>query len=287
MARGKIEKRGQRRRKIKPVILIVTEGSQTEPKYFEHYRNRQTNIDIRVVGSRTSGGETDYLSLIRKAVEYQNKNQISVSEGDSVWVVADGDVNYNNPDPITAKDSLLSKARKMADAKGIQIALSNPCFEFWYLLHFQYTTKFFKDYPAVKNALTNYLPDYEKAGDVYNQLRVRFSSVGCGIHRHRSVCVEVVPLAIDLLPAAGKHHSGGLDQPVPLLVIGEPAFHRLPAPVIAPLAAVILLPSVCGLRVNDDLHEPPQDCGDLGAGWRFPWCQTYFHSSRPECPPTA
>ena len=42
MARGKIEKRGQRRRKIKPVILIVTEGSQTEPKYFEHYRNRQT-----------------------------------------------------------------------------------------------------------------------------------------------------------------------------------------------------------------------------------------------------
>lgn len=170
MARGKIEKRGQRRRKTKPVILIVTEGSQTEPKYFEHYRNRRTNIDIRVVGSRTSGGETDYLSLIRKAVEYQNKNQISVSEGDSVWVVADGDVNYNNPDPITAKDSLLSKARKMADVKGIHIALSNPCFEFWYLLHFQYTTKFFKDYPAVKNALTTYLPDYEKAGDVYTQL---------------------------------------------------------------------------------------------------------------------
>ena len=165
---------------IKPVILIVTEGSQTEPKYFEHYRNRQTNIDIRVVGSRTSGGETDYLSLIRKAVEYQNKNQISVSEGDSVWVVADGDVNYNNPDPITAKDNLLSKARKMADAKGIQIALSNPCFEFWYLLHFQYTTKFFKDYPAVKNALTTYLPDYEKAGDVYTQLAER-------------ICIHIAP----------------------------------------------------------------------------------------------
>ena len=41
MARGKIEKRGQRRRKIKHVILIVTEGSQTEPKYFAHYRNRK------------------------------------------------------------------------------------------------------------------------------------------------------------------------------------------------------------------------------------------------------
>ena len=116
------------------------------------------------------GGETDYLSLIRKAVEYQNKNQISVASGDTVWIVADGDVNYNNPDPIHAKDSLLSKARKLADAKGIHMALSNPCFEFWYLLHFQYTTKFLKDYPAVKNALAAYLPDYEKSGDVYARL---------------------------------------------------------------------------------------------------------------------
>ena len=59
--------------KIKPVILIVTEGSQTEPKYFEHYRNRQTNIDIRGRQPHQRGGETDYLSLIRKAMRYQNK----------------------------------------------------------------------------------------------------------------------------------------------------------------------------------------------------------------------
>ena len=170
MSRGQVEKRGQRRRKLKPVILIVTEGSQTEPKYFEHYRTRQTNIDIRVVGSRTKGGENDYLSLIRKAVEYQSKNQLSASNGDVVWVVADGDVNYNIPDPVASKDSTLSRARKIADVKGVHIALSNPCFEFWYLLHFQYTTKFFKDYPAVKAALTAYLPDYGKADDVYSQL---------------------------------------------------------------------------------------------------------------------
>ena len=37
MAKEKIEKRGGKRRKIKPIVLIVTEGSQTEPKYFEHF----------------------------------------------------------------------------------------------------------------------------------------------------------------------------------------------------------------------------------------------------------
>lgn len=57
MARGKIEKRGQRRRKIKPVILIVTEGSQTEPKYFEHYPAAGRQYCIRVMVA-DSGGET-------------------------------------------------------------------------------------------------------------------------------------------------------------------------------------------------------------------------------------
>ena len=130
MARGQIEKRGQRRRKLKPVILIVTEGSQTEPKYFEHYRSRQTNIDIRVVGSRTKGGETDYLGLIRKAVEYQSKNQISASNGDAVWVVADGDVNYNNPDPIAAKDTLLSRARKLQMQREFTLQSRIPALSF-------------------------------------------------------------------------------------------------------------------------------------------------------------
>lgn len=37
MAKGKIEKRGAKRRNLKPIVLIVTEDSQTETKYFEHF----------------------------------------------------------------------------------------------------------------------------------------------------------------------------------------------------------------------------------------------------------
>ena len=170
MTRGKVEKRGSKRRQVKPVILIVTEGSQTEPKYFEHFRNRQINIDIRVVGSRSSAGATDYVGLIRKAAEYKDKNQLLSDIGDAVWVVADGDVNYNNPDPVTAKDTMLKHARKIADQKEIQLAISNPCFELWFLLHFQYTTKFLKDYDSVKVMLKNYLKEYEKSDDVFVDL---------------------------------------------------------------------------------------------------------------------
>lgn len=170
MVRGKIEQRGIRRRSIRPVILIVTEGAQTEPKYFEHFRTRNNNVDIRVVGSRSNAGESDYMSLVRKAVEYKNKNQLSKTNGDTIWIVADGDVNYNNPNPVAEKDKQLQKARKVADAKDIQFVLSNPCFELWFLLHYQYTTKFLSTYNDVNGLLKKYIRDYEKANDVYGEL---------------------------------------------------------------------------------------------------------------------
>ena len=50
------------------------------------------------------------------------------------------------------------------------MAISNPCFEVWYLLHFQYTSRFLKDYSAVKKLLENYLGDVDKPEDVFNIL---------------------------------------------------------------------------------------------------------------------
>lgn len=46
MGRGKIERRGSKHRRTKPVILIVTEGEKSEPKYFDHFRTRQNNVVV-------------------------------------------------------------------------------------------------------------------------------------------------------------------------------------------------------------------------------------------------
>ena len=86
-------------------------------------------------------------------------------------------------------------------------------------------------------------------------IRADFIAVHLGADRHRAVRIEVVPLAVDLLPTAGEHLAV-IVQPVPFLVVGEPTFHRLSVFVVTPFAAVILPPAVCGLRVDDDLHKP-------------------------------
>ena len=89
MPRIKPEKRGQKKRKIKPVILIITEGSKTEPMYFDNYRTRQTNIDVRIVSNKADGAKTDYTHLLDKAISYKKEEQISIEYGDSTWIVAE------------------------------------------------------------------------------------------------------------------------------------------------------------------------------------------------------
>lgn len=202
MRKGEVQKRGSRFRQIKPVVLIVTEGSQTEPKYFERFKNRQTNIDIKVIGGGGGKG-TDYGSLVREAVIYMEKNGISEQNGDRMWVIADADVNYNVPDPVTSKSRQLEAAKKKAKKHGIRIALSNPCFEVWFLLHFRYSSGYLQDYAAVLTQLRSYLPDYEKTVEVSNILaehteRAVLNAEKLAAHHKKSghidlCCIEVNP----------------------------------------------------------------------------------------------
>ncbi len=204
MGRGKIERRGSKPRQTKPVILIVTEGEKSEPKYFEHFRTRQNNVDVRVVPNSKNGGKTDYGSLIRKAVKICNDDDLSPRRGDSIWIVADGDVNYQAADAIGKKNAALSEARKKAEKESFALIISNPCFELWYLLHLRYTTAHFPDYDAVKKALEQAgIADYEKHNDLYDQLASKTLDAIRNAKRLEAHQVEngfVLPLGIDANP---------------------------------------------------------------------------------------
>ena len=53
-----------------------------------------------------------------------------------------------------------------------QIALSNPCFELWYLLHFVYSTSELPTYKAVEQKLSTpvHIPNYDKREDYFDKL---------------------------------------------------------------------------------------------------------------------
>jgi hypothetical protein len=70
---------------------------------------------------------------------------------DEVWCVFDVDEHPHLPD-----------ARQQARDNGIYLAVSNPCFELWALLHFQAQTAFLERGDA-RSRLQRHLPHYNKA----------------------------------------------------------------------------------------------------------------------------
>lgn len=119
-------KQAQKRklRQIVCKILVVCEGTKTEPNYFEAFRtfNRGTtiyDIEVKGLGSNT-------ISVVDKAIELKDKR-----EYDRVWAVFDKD---------SFPDNKFNNAIIKAKDNGICCAWSNEAFELWYLYHFENRT---------------------------------------------------------------------------------------------------------------------------------------------------
>lgn len=177
---GEISREKRRKRKVKPLVLIVSEGKDTEINYFKQFNHKYVNVDVKPIDKNSAGKnksrKTDPSNLVDKAIEYiDNKYDINEEDGDRVWCLMDVDLNYNNPNPVESRTQEIQKAyKKVEDYKKkskvkINLGLSNPCFEIWYLLHYKYTTANLKNYDAIKERIEKDTPlkEYEKNKSVY------------------------------------------------------------------------------------------------------------------------
>jgi len=121
-------RRSTTRRDPRRVIRVLTEGKATEPGYLtligrEHRSSITITFDEKAPGS-------DPLRLVRMAKKHLDVNRRRrKSDGpdfDEIWCVFDVDEHPNIP-----------RARQEAFDAGIKIAISNPCFELWLVLHVQ------------------------------------------------------------------------------------------------------------------------------------------------------
>lgn len=160
--------RRRSRREEYAKILIVCEGEKTEPLYFhgirDHYGLNTANIEI----SGDCG--SDPRSIVEYAKQRFREEKDSGDAFDKVFCVFDKDSH-------TEYDQALSEL-KNARPQGTYVAITSvPCFEYWLLLHFQYSTRAYSPLPGKSTGdqvladLRNYMPDYEKGGkDVFPEL---------------------------------------------------------------------------------------------------------------------
>ncbi|MDD5009466.1 MAG: RloB family protein [Syntrophorhabdaceae bacterium] len=142
-------------------ILIVCEGEKTEPNYFGWLRIKLGLNRANVVIADKRGG-LDPKSLVEYGIEEYNKEK----DFDRVYCVFDKDKH-------TTYQGALDKIRsvRLRGKAKIHAITSVPCFEFWLLLHFIYTTHPYSaplddsNCALVVSDLNQYIPGYEKGSE--------------------------------------------------------------------------------------------------------------------------
>lgn len=147
-----------------PLILVVCEGEVTEPRYIDAFRLEHGANTVRVHVESPGG---DPRALVEKAIRLRNEaGRRAVRERDEnlaydeVWCVFDVD-----------EHARFAEARELAASGRVNVAVSNPCFELWLLLHFADRSAHVTT-AQVSKLLRGHLPGYQK--------HVRFEDVRHG-----------------------------------------------------------------------------------------------------------
>jgi len=137
-------------------VLIVCEGSKTEPIYFEDIRkqNRVPSAHIRVIPS--DGTQP------RQVVDFAEETFLKTREYELVYVVFDRDDHTTYANAINRALALDGKLRN-DERKPVRFipVPSVPCFELWLLLHYV-DIHAFRHRAEIINLLGTYISGYEK-----------------------------------------------------------------------------------------------------------------------------
>jgi len=137
---------------------VVCEGRVTEPEYVRGFSRWCRNPLVEV---EVAEGHGVPLTLVRiaKARKHASGREARRARDenlsfDEVWCVFDVD-----------EHPALGEAREMARANGIRLAVSNPCFELWLLLHFRESPGA-RHRHEVQRMVAELIPGYDKHVDL-------------------------------------------------------------------------------------------------------------------------
>ncbi|NMO37963.1 RloB domain-containing protein [Streptomyces sp. GMY01] len=201
MGRGKPLKRSGAKRPELRRVLIYCEGECTERHYLTGLRSELSGLPVQVEVGPEHGVPT---ALVRAAVKHKERaprsRQDRFTAYDEVWCVMDVEAPRPHPD--------LGPALTVARRNGIKVALSNPCFELWLLLHFREVRGY-----NTSDAAQRLLEQHEACGYRRDRKHLDFAPF-------RSAHPMAAARARALRAAAGRGHAENPWTDVDLLVDG-------------------------------------------------------------------
>ena len=170
---------GRIKRKTNPAFAIVADG-ETEIWYLQMMKQTERQVRLTIKPELPK----------KKRIEDQCELVCKLAQGeyDKVFWIVDLDqitkeqreATGGKKDPmrtfIECREKVLHGKKY---AKRVRVIVNNPCLEFWFLLHFEYTAKSFSDYDELAKELKKHIKDYDKNegyykpknNDIYSKLK--------------------------------------------------------------------------------------------------------------------
>lgn len=138
-------------RRYRKMFVIAVEGAKTEPQYFAIFNDQNSVIRVKCVRGKHRSSPPQ---VLKRMEDYLKQESLLAS--DEAWLVVDND-NWT--------DRQLAQLHGWSESENRNgLALSNPKFEYWLLLHFEDGAGI-RTSRACSERLKRYVPNYAKGID--------------------------------------------------------------------------------------------------------------------------
>ena len=131
------------------IFVIAVEGEKTEAQYFSLFESTRVHVEVLPAGPE---GLSAPKQVLERLVKFEER--FDLGEGDEWWLVIDVD---------RQRGQFLDEVTRMARERGYGLAVSNPCFDLWLLLHFQDMHPADTDCAAITERLRRHTGGHNKA----------------------------------------------------------------------------------------------------------------------------
>jgi hypothetical protein len=148
-------------------VLIATEDEASARRYLQKIANE---IEVR---ERCAVTFADHAGSNPRSV-FQGAKAFDEEWGefDEIWLVFDTEGPQTASRDADARNALESVRQMNLDGRNrYRTAVSNPCFEYWLILHFERNATPFADCGAACKRLRKHIRGYDKSTDSYPKTR--------------------------------------------------------------------------------------------------------------------
>lgn len=187
-SRGITRKSGGQRKDPTVYYIIASEGTETEPGYFELISGVLSSMPlgrlVKVEPLRRQDTNSSFKRVIQQLDDYRNKYMLKGN--DELWCLID-------KDRIPVRN--IAEADRLCRQKGYEFCLTTPCFELWLVLHIKDPTN------ITPEEITKILENRKVGNRSYMEIYLNdlcMNEWGCGYRKNNppSQLIDNIPFAI-------------------------------------------------------------------------------------------